>query len=138
MLTIKIFGTSRIQNHLRNKVKPDKIEQALDIAGNLVLCDSVRVCPVSVGGGRLRASIDMQKPGRFVCSIGTSVDYAPYVELGTYRMIQAHGVHDPKHPVTSWEALEKRGGSGQSMPFLRYSLQKNKRNITKIIKEALE
>ena len=138
MLSIKIFGTQQIQKHLHSKFNPVELEHALDLAGNLVLQDSKRVCPVEIGGGRLRASIDMQRCSRFCRSIGTSVEYAPYVELGTHRMIQAHGVHDPKHPVTSWEALEKRGGSGQSMPFLRFGLQKNKRVITQIIKEGMK
>ena len=110
MLTVKIFGTQQIQNHLHNKIKPVKLEHALDLAGNIVLRDSKILCPVDTG--RLRASIDMQRCTRFCRSIGTSVEYAPYQEFGTRRM--------------------------QPQPFLRPALQKNKHNITQILKEGMK
>jgi len=88
----------------------EKIEKAFDDAGYLVLRDSKILCPVDTG--RLRASIDMQRCGRFCRSIGTSVEYAPYQEFGTRRM--------------------------QAQPFLRPSLQKNRQQIMTVLKQALE
>ncbi len=51
-------------------------------------------------------------------------DKFAYVEYGTARMVAAHGPHDPNALVTSWEALRKRGGMGQTMPFARPAVMK--------------
>lgn len=60
-----------------------------------------------------------------------------YVEYGTIQMEKAHGLHSVEHPVTSWKALRERGGSGQTMPFLRPAVFHNKDRILEKIKEEL-
>lgn len=94
---------------------------------------AVRWCPVDTG--RLRASIKIKTDGNQII-LGAYTDYAEYVEFGTPRMIAAHGEHDPEHPVRDWEALRKRGGTQQQMPFIRPALHKGVRQF--IPKRVLE
>jgi len=78
----------------------------------------IKVVPVDKG--RLKGSINVLFiNGEMVIKM---VDYGLLVEYGTAKMINAHGPHDPDDPVTDWEALRKRGGSGQTMPFIRNTL----------------
>jgi len=76
------------------------------------------LCPVETG--KLKHSIRGVVEGNKI-TIGSDVRYAEAVEMGTARMVAAHGPHDPKHPVKSWEAKRRRGDttSLQQMPFLR-------------------
>lgn len=84
---------------------------------------------VPVDTGRLRMSINLSP--RFMGSdsytLADGVHYGVYVEYGTSRMIAAHGIHDPENPITTWEALRKRNGRGQTMPFMRPAMLEVKR-----------
>jgi len=89
-----------------------------------------------VDSGKLRASIRLEKEGDGY-SIGTmGVPYAKFVEFGTGPMIRAHGKHDPKNPVVTWEALRTRDGVGQTLPFLRTALFERKFDFPKFFKEV--
>jgi len=107
MLSVNIIGTQKIQNKLSSKISDTKLEQILDIAAMMVERDAKRLCPVDTG--RLRASIDIQKPQSLVRSIGTSVEYAPYQEFGTSRI--------------------------RPQPYLRPALEQNKYKIMELIKQ---
>ena len=78
-----------------------------------------RRCPVD--SGLLRASIKLSPRtiGSKSYVLSDGVHYGVYVEYGTKRMEAAHGKHDPKNPVTDWEAKRKRSAVGQTMPFMR-------------------
>lgn len=74
--------------------KTEQIDQAIQGAGINTEAYAKQACPVgtpeSTGikgyvGGRLRSSISYT-PGYLKCSVGTNVEYGPYVELGTYKM----------------------------------------------------
>ena len=67
-----------VLNHL-----PDAIEAALEAIGLTAESYAKENCPVDTG--RLRNSITHAVEGDAVY-IGTNVEYAPYVELGTSRM----------------------------------------------------
>lgn len=102
--------------------------------GLLVERRAKELCPVDLG--ILRASIESQVvPKERAVYIGTNVDYAKYVEYGTARMIRAHGFHNVEWPVTDWEALRKRGGMNQTMPFLRTGMFQSKGTIGKEMKK---
>ena len=113
----------------------DIIENRIDIDFKRLLYNcmkkmqelTIRRCPVDTG--QMRRSIKLVPyvygSREYVLNVG--VNYAVHVEYGTMRMIQAHGVHDPEHPITDWAALRKRGGSGQTMPFLRPAFLEVKR-----------
>lgn len=112
----------------------DKMHKLLDTIGYIIEGEAILHAPVE--SGRLRASIT-HKVEENTVTIGTfGIPYAVWVEYGTGSMVAAHGAHDPKNPVTTWEALEKRGGAGQTMPFLRPAMFSKKFEIEQAIKEA--
>ena len=67
-------------NHVTNGLKDAIKECALAIQS-----DAKRVCPYKYG--RLRGSIstDLSRISDFEASVGTNVEYATYVEYGTYK-----------------------------------------------------
>lgn len=58
--------------------------KALEIIGGKAESYAKKLCPVDTG--RLRNSITHQQYDENTEVIGTNVEYAPYVELGTTRM----------------------------------------------------
>ena len=58
--------------------------QALEIIGGMAESYAKAACPVDTG--RLRNSITHQQYSEDTEVIGTNVEYAPYVELGTSKM----------------------------------------------------
>lgn len=58
--------------------------QALEIVGGKAESYAKALCPVDTG--RLRNSITHQQYSEDTEVIGTNVEYAPYVELGTHKM----------------------------------------------------
>ena len=58
--------------------------RALEICGGMAESYAKMRCPVDTGN--LRNSITHQLEGDDAVAIGTSVEYAPYVELGTHKM----------------------------------------------------
>lgn len=95
-----------------------KKARLLESIGQFVENEAVLKCPVVTGN--MRSRITHARVDENTVRVGTiGVPYAAYVEYGTAVMIEAHGPHDPEHPVTDWEALRKRGGTRQTLPFLR-------------------
>lgn len=71
-----------------------QVNEAVQGAGIDCAADAKQHCPVGTpestgikgyAGGRLRSSIQYV-PGHMQCKVGTDVEYAWYVELGTYKM----------------------------------------------------
>lgn len=63
--------------------KNEAIARALETIGLIAEGYAKIACPVDTG--RLRNSITHQRGDNFI-AIGTNVEYAPYVEMGTSRM----------------------------------------------------
>ena len=84
--------------------------------------------------GDLKNSIQGKVIGNTIV-VGTDIEYASMVEFGTTAMINAHGEHNPKNPVTDWAAKTKRGDSGtpQQMPFLRPAAYIVQKTINKML-----
>jgi len=61
----------------------ERVDRAVQKAGLDCERYAKQRCPVDTGN--LRASITYENTGRFQCMVGTNVEYAPYVELGTSR-----------------------------------------------------
>jgi HK97 gp10 family phage protein len=85
-----------------------KLDARLALAGEFVTGAAKLLAPVDTGN--LRGSIDHRKAGRLIQRIGTNVEYAAYVELGTRRM--------------------------RARPYLLPALIENKREIMRIIKRS--
>lgn len=58
--------------------------QALEMIGGLAESYAKKLCPVDTGN--LRNSITHQRYDESTEVVGSNVEYAPYVELGTVRM----------------------------------------------------
>ncbi len=106
------------------------VTRRLVLAGKQIMAGIERAAKrrAPVDTGQLRASITWtitSRGGKVVGLIGSAVRHAQYVEFrergggsgGATRY--APGGGDVANPITSWPALRKRAGSGQSMPFLR-------------------
>lgn len=91
-------------------------------AGLLVEGDAKRLCPVDTG--RLRSSItterrfDGDKP---VASVGSNVEYGPYVEFGTGQS----GEPSVSHRV-DWAGQPPK-------PFMRPAMHANRDNIAQVV-----
>lgn len=62
----------------------DAIKQGLEIIGGAAEGYAADQCPVDTG--RLQGSIAHEPEGDKTMVVGTNVEYAPYVELGTRKM----------------------------------------------------
>ena len=100
----------------------------------LVENEAKRKCPVDTG--QLRQSITHNVEDN-VGTIGTNVEYAPYVEYGT-------GIHarDGNGRQTPWSYKDAEGNwhrtvGQQPQPFLEPALLENEKAIFKLIEEGL-
>lgn len=130
----------------------EKGEKILDLIGQKAVRNAKKLCPVgtadSVGGrakknargkrvyrgGTLRKSITHRVDGD-VLSVGSTVEYAPYVELGT-------GPHFK--PPPEWEEFEvpKSKGVGHSYvkprPFIRPAIEDHASEYERIAERELK
>jgi HK97 gp10 family phage protein len=111
----------------------NKVEKAMFRCALLVQNKAKNNAPVKTG--RLKANIVLEPDGAGYIVGTNNIPYAKYVEFGTASMVAAHGEHDPENPVTDWDAKRKRGGVGQTLPFLRNALFEKKFEFAKIFKE---
>ena len=65
------------------KACEESVNNALEIIGLKGEGYAKLICPVDTG--RLRNSITHEQEGKYTELIGTNVEYAPYVEMGTQR-----------------------------------------------------
>lgn len=103
MAEMKWYGDKAIQN------MEDAINKALTASALVVEGQAKALCPVDTGN--LRNSITHDVEGK-EARVGTNVEYAPFVELGTVKMA--------------------------AQPYLNPALEQNKGNIKKIFADALK
>jgi len=70
--------------------------------------------------GYMASQIYSKPTGNGSGEVVSPVGYSGYVEFGTQNI----KVGTPEKPRTEWEALRKRGGRGQTMPFMRPQVYK--------------
>lgn len=103
-----------------------KAQQVLFLSMTKMEALAKRRCPVDTG--ILRSSIHLlPKELSSNYQLADGVDYGYLVEYGTINMINAHGEHDPEHPVTDWKAKRERNAIGQTLPFMRPAMLEVKR-----------
>ncbi len=88
-----------------------QITNALTVSSILVSRDAKRVAPLKFGNLKrsIRFVVDRRK---LVAAVGSNLDYSIYQELGTKKM--------------------------RANPYLQPALEKNQRQIIKLLKKALE
>lgn len=113
---------------------PQAIEKALEKACLIVENSAKQNCPVD--SGQLRQSINHQIEGS-VGEIGTNVEYAPYVEIGTgIYSTQGSGRQTPwKYKDAKGQWHTTKGMKAQ--PFLKPALENNYREITQCFEELI-
>jgi len=84
MIGVKLEGFEKLQKTLNSFTDEENIEALLKEVAFFIEKEAKRICPVDTG--RLRASITTEKVDRLAYAVGTNVEYAPYVEFGTYKM----------------------------------------------------
>lgn len=121
----------------------DVKERILELIGEKAEGYAKKLCPVgtveSTGkkgyrGGTLRNSIAHRVQGD-VLSVGSNVEYAPYVELGT-------GPHF--EPPPEWERFESEKGKGvgrayvKPRPYIRPAIEEHREEYEDIAKKELK
>ncbi len=107
-VTIKGIGSLEAKLKKLDPLTRAAMSRGVQKAGFKVEGDAKLITPVDTGA--LRNSINTSGSSTIdsaTASIGTNLEYAPYVELGTSKM--------------------------RSQPFLQPALQKNKKTATKIV-----
>lgn len=112
------------------------VTKPLTKAGLLVEAEAKRNCPVDTGN--LRSSIKSEVNGN-TATIGTNVEYAPYVEFGT-GLFAIHG--DGRQDVP-WVYRDDDGNYHstvgiQPQPYLLPALDDNRDAIKNIFQEAIK
>ena len=107
---IEIRGGDKFREQLKKLMEkyPDILDIAMDDLAASIHLDASRHCPVDEG--TLRNSINVRSGDR-KWSIGTALEYAPYVEYGT--------------PVGTGPGIST-AGSGGPFPFMRTGFELNK------------
>jgi len=137
--TLKVEGEKEVILALKKMLGTTEKEAKAIVAnsGEKIRGEARRVVPVK--DGILKGSISrLEDDNGLTTIVGTRIEYAPFVEYGTRRMIAAHGEHDPENPVTSWAAQRARGASGQQMPFLTPAFLRESKEFIKAITKAIE
>ena len=83
---MRIKGKKQLERKLRNMsdvAKHQATQEALYSASAVVHGQAVNLCPVDTGN--LRISLNFEVHDDYA-EVGTPVEYAPFVELGTARM----------------------------------------------------
>jgi len=83
-LTLNITGMSSVKKDLSSLINDEKIDNLLERAAIEINNQAKILCPVDTGN--LRNSITYVKIMPRLWGVGTNVEYAPYVEFGTYKM----------------------------------------------------
>lgn len=102
------FDGRKVQERLEKMVDKDKVMKELVKGGLAIEADAKKLCPVRTGN--LMRSIHTEKTDDEV-SVGTPVEYAPFVEFGTSKM--------------------------EAQPYLQPAFEKHKDKIIKNIREVM-
>ena len=111
---------------------PDAVQQGLEKACLLVQADAKKTCPVVTGQLRNSITHEIDK-GEMKGYVGTNVEYAPYVQIGTgLYSSEGNGRQD-----VPWTYYSQRDGQfyttdGQKpQPYLKPALDSNRDKIQK-------
>ena len=129
-----VQGVDSLINKLK-QINIQSVNKGLEKSGLLVEGTAKELCPVD--DGQLRQSINSKVIDNKNASIGTNVEYAPYVHQGTG--IYAKNGDGRKTP---WSYKDEKGEwhttrGQQPNPFLERALDSNRDKIIKIFQEEI-
>lgn len=134
MITLDLNGFEELKDKL-NSLSTAEIRDCLTSSALLVSNEARINCPVDTG--RLRSSITFQVNDDFA-TVGTNVDYAPYVHYGTGLFASAG---DGRQDRWSYQTADGEWHStlGQPpQPFLDNALNNNKQRIVDIFNNKIK
>lgn len=111
-ICIDLVGGGALNAELQKleRLSLEEARRAVAIVAYNVEADAKRLCPVDTG--RLRASIQTALAHTYAgAEVGTNVEYAPFVEFGTYRQ--------------------------RAQPYLTPAAEQNRNDLVRRISEAL-
>lgn len=109
-----------------SEILPEKLEQALEQSCLILEGDAKSRCPVD--SGQLRQSITHQVDGTRG-EVGTNVEYAPYVEIGTGIYSSEGGGRQTPWVYQDAEGQWHRTSGGKPHPFMKPALEQNTSKI---------
>lgn len=117
---------------------PQSMQKAMLRGGAVFEAGAKEHCPVDTG--QLRESIHTEAQSESTVTVGTSVQYAPYVEFGTGPKGDPSVPHTTK---TSWRYQDAEGSwhtsHGQPpQPFMRTAFAENKDKAVDAVKESIQ
>lgn len=110
------------------------INRGLKVCGEKAVGFAQNKCPVDTG--RLRHSISYSVEGD-ECYIGTNVEYAPYVEMGTGKYAETGGRQTPWSYQDSSGVWHRTNGQ-KPQPFLRPACADHSDEYMRILKDSIE
>lgn len=132
-IKVNVKDASERLDSLENEL-PNLLEKALEKACLIVENSAKQNCPVD--SGQLRQSIKHEVDG-LTGEIGTNVEYAPYIEIGTgIYSTQGNGRQTPwKYQDAKGQWHTTKGMKAQ--PFLKPALESNFGQIARCFEELL-
>lgn len=134
---------------IERRIRGTLVNDSAPKVGELMVSVAKRLCPVGrYNGGRLRDSITadegLSDDGGIQVTVGTSVEYAPYVEFGTgshgsaaYKGHTTPGVSFTSKPFWTYFSEELKQfitTTGEDpQPFLRPSLYDTRRQVADLM-----
>ena len=95
-------------------------------------------CPVKTGVVQNSINYTIDEDNMAII-VGSDNPISKFLEYGTGSMERAHGKHDPKKPVTDWEAKRKTGKNPfAQMPFLRPAVFETQQNMEYFIPKKIK
>lgn len=135
MITIDSQEVIANLNNVIANTLPETIEQGLETACFIVEADAKTNCPVRDGQliGSIKHTVDGNRG-----EIGSEVEYAPYVEVGT-------GIYSTEGTgrQTPWKYKDAKGNwhttrGMKAQPYLKPALERNRQRIIKCFEGLLK
>jgi HK97 gp10 family phage protein len=137
----ELIGKDKLFSRMNKIADKTTIAKAIDKASMRVLETARKDAPVD--DGSLRASIHrVLEPSGLAATVGTPLDYAPFVEFGTgLYAVKGDGRKQP------WSYQDENGdwhttAGQQPQPFLEDALNKNidkiKKDVAEIVKQEMK
>lgn len=133
---VEIVGLAELSQKITRMAAktPDELTKALNMGALAVSSTAKSTVPVDTGALRnsIHATPAVKKGNDVVATVGTSIEYAPYVEFGTGVLGEA--TNDNPEVKVSY-ASDWAGQIAQ--PFLFPALRTNKDKINRLVAQAV-
>lgn len=134
------FDSEEVRGNLdkfANSTLDAEVNDGINKACQILLASAIENCPID--SGQLKGSLTMDVDEvKHKGTVGTNVEYAPYVEIGTgVYSSQGTGRQD------AWVYKDAKGNFHKTkgtrpQPFLKPALEENREKIIEVVKDAIK